>query len=665
MNFLTKLTLRAATALTLLCGAGATTQAQVIRLGNSTAAPIAPLPTGNPAYTCIATSSSAVQTLFFDPQSSGATDISWRLEGDYTLVSTPPLNGPTVQFNPTGYGKLRVSVDYYVNTGFTTGNITCGGSTVTCTYPVRSRVTVVTEFFKTFTQAQAGFALKGPTCVPANNPSVVYSVEPKLISTTAQIQSGIGVDDYFWTVKYADNQVGVPFTVTGDGSAIIIQGTEPGAANALTRSFTVQVQVGKCNVPGSVVPVTVSSDLGSSTAITNFPVCVPIGSTTNRTFTLNTVANVTYTLNTTIGTLSSSGVAAGTNITIPSSSANGSVTVTLAGITATNTGAITITGVGNGGCFGTQTVIKPVTRQLVPGTLSTQNQISQNCVAPAPANTTLTLTNAPVGQAINWTISGTGWSIISGQGTANLTVRPGTGSATVTAQAGGCSGGVVSKSIGISGPVAGCSFDIVNSNEDQGAAPGCSFTAEVATGSTCPTNSNRFTAWRLYDGAITTPLETKTVPTGVGQFTASISFDYQGTLSGTARVEVDVVNTSAGGPCLGATYSTSNLNFVPCSFGFRGSSSSLNSAQSATSTAQTLVRAYPNPTGAELRIDLSSTKGKTKLALVDALGRVQQMATTSQAHSTLDVSRLADGIYTLRAELPNGKTVNQAVHVKH
>jgi hypothetical protein len=644
MHLLTKMVLRVAAVTALVCSLGAPAQAQVIRLGSTVSDPIAPLPTGNPAFTCIPTSSSTVQTLYFDAQGSGATDINWRLEGDHTLVSTPPLNGTTVQFYPSGYGKLRVTVEYYINTGTTTGPITCGGSTITCTYPVRSRATVVTEFYKTF--PKSAYTVKGPTCVPANNPSVVYSVSPNLISTDTQIQTGIGTDSYTWTAQYTSGpDLGSAVTLDVSGATAVVKGNEDGnPSSLLTGSFDITVQVGRCNsapTDKTTISVTVAPNLGNN--ITGFPSCVPIG-TTSASFSLATQTGVNYTLSTSVGTLSS------TSITGNGSSQS----ITISNLGTTATGNVTIIGVGGPtACFGTQTSILYVGRQLVPGTGAGQNQIPQTCVA-ATGTTTLTLSNPPVGQTLNWTISGSGWNIVSGQGTASIGVTPGTGSATVSVQAGTCSGGIVTKTIGVSGPVTGCSFIIANSG---GSTPGCSFTASAD--GPCPTNNNRFTVWKLYDG--NNFLETKTI-TGSAQFTPSVSFDHASDITGTARVDVTVVNTAAGGQCLSDTYSTTGLDFVACFFG-RGANTALGTG--ASSTKQNAVRVYPNPTGAQLQVDLVPTKGTTTLSLVDALGRVQQTTTTTQAHATLDVRRLAEGVYMLRATLPDGNVSSQKVLIKH
>ena len=149
---------------------------------------------------------------------------------------------------------------------------------------------------------------------------------------------------------------------------------------------------------------------------------------------------------------------------------------------------------------------------------------------------------------------------------------------------------------------------------------------------------------------------------------------------GTARVAADIASNNIGvlveegehsyiytWPCDIATYSTDNLTFVACSS--RGGRPALSKSVGAAGLGQDAVRAYPNPTGAVLQVARApmrgAPKGPTKLSLVDLLGRIQQTAKTSQASATLDVSRLVEGVYTLRVELPDGRIINQSVHVKH
>jgi hypothetical protein len=688
MNFLTQLVRRLATATALWCSLSTVTQAQVIRLGSSSAAPIAPAPTGDPAYTCLPTSSSAVQTLYFDPQNSAATDIRWRLEGDYTLVNTPSLNTNTVQFTPSGYGKLRVSVDYYTLTGTATGPSTCDGTVLTCTYPVRSRTTVVTEFFKSF--PASAYVLKGPTCVPADNPSVVYSVNPALISTLAQINKGIGTDSYIWSAVYTSGPhtgESVPLSLSGDGSTAFIRGNEGGPGTGdLTGSFALTLQAGKCNEgTKTTLHVTVAPNIAD--ALPGFASsCLPIGQT-STTFSLATLAGVNYTLSSTVGSLSPTTVAGDGR----------TKTITLSELTETNMGTVTVVGVGGPGtCFGTQTSIQTLRRQLLRFDFSvfhsdphwsyitsdTGNSLGSltvlgylfSCLTPN-STATLTLQNAPVGgQAVIWTVSGANWSIASGQGTANVIVNTGAGPGSVSVVADGCGNGITNQTLDVTSPIPSCSVSIANAG---GTTPGCAFTATAA--GRCPAESNRFMAWRLYDG--TTLVETKMIPQGT-QLNPEVTFEYQNNIMGTARVAVDIASNNMQWlvdeddpsyvytwPCRVATYSTDNLTFVACSSRGRKPALSKSVGAAGTGIGQDAVRAYPSPTGAVLQVELAprrgAPKGPTKLSLVDLLGRVQQTATTSQASATLDVSRLAEGVYTLRAELPDGRIINQSVHVKH
>ncbi len=659
----------------LASGVGLTARAQTITLnGTTAAATAAQVGGGGLQYACTAyapASPQNQQTFVFTPGANNEVIDKWTLQGDG--VATTGTTGTTFSFSPIGFGKARVTVNYYYNTGATTP-VFCSGGTVpiTCpgggqlTTPVRAYATRSYDFFKVFTKAQAGFDVKGPTCVPVVNPSVVYSVEPGVISTQNQIAAGIDIDKYTWTVTYTSGLAigtNVPRITSGDGSTITIPQTSYTGPNA--GSFKVAVKVGTCNTVQPDILVTLVGDLGAS--VSNFPACIPIGSTASTSFTLNTVAGVNYTLNTTIGLLSST-----TPVVIPAANSiaitgtGNAVTVNLTGITTTNTGTVTISGVGgNGNCFGTQTIVRQVTRQLVGGT----NLITPVCVTPN-STAVLTLSNAPqatAGQAINWVVpTGAGWAITSGQGTNAITVTTGAAAATITAQAGTCNNGgtgIISQAVGVSGPVSGCNLTISNSG---GATPGCSFTASVPA-APCPlNNANRYTTWRLYDLSRPLPVsnqlvETVTVPLNF-QSTGSISFAYQTSIAGTARVEVDVVNTAPGGSCLRSTFGTSGLDFVFCPPGGRAAAPG---SSAAAKLARQEVRAYPNPSNGLLTVDLTPAEGTTQLSLVDALGRTVQTTTTDHARAALDVRGLPEGTYTLRAVRPGGKVLTQTVQVQH
>ena len=678
MNSFVSSTKRLLGAVALFLGTGLTAHAQTITLNGTTAnATTAQVGGGGLQYACtpysLASPQTNIQTFVFTPGANNEVIDKWTLQGNGT--ATTGTTGTTFSFAPTGFGKARVTVGYYYNNGTTPVVCTVGGVTtpVSCngvalTTPVRAYTTRTYDFFKGFTKAQANFEVKGPTCVPVINPSVVYSVEPGVISTPNQIAAGLGVDIYTWTVLYTSgtlNGAAVPKSISGDGSTITIPSTSYNGPNA--GSFSVAVQVGKCNAVQPPLLVTLVSDLGTS--VTNFPTCIPINSVANTGFTLNTLAGVTYTLLTSIGQLSvvaATGipaVAAANSITIAGTGI--AVPVVLSGITATNTGSITISGVGgSGNCFGTQTIVRQVTRQLVAG----PNFITPVCVAPN-STATFTLNSAPqatAGQTINWVVpSGAGWAITSGQGTNVITVTTGATAGTVTAQAGTCNNGgtgIISQPVGFSGPVTGCNLTISNSG---GSTPGCSFTASVPA-APCPlNNANRYTTWRLYDLSRALPLsnqlvETVNVPSNF-QSTGSISFAYQTSIAGTARVEVDVVNTALGGSCLRSTFVTSNLTFVFCPPGGRAAAPG---SGAAAKLARQEVRAYPNPTNGALNVELAQYEGSTTLSLVDALGRTVQTTTTDKTRAALDVRSLPEGTYTLRAILPTGKVLTQPVQVQ-
>ncbi|MBC7448771.1 MAG: hypothetical protein H7330_12010, partial [Hymenobacteraceae bacterium] len=368
---------RIALAVSIFSVLGLTASAQVIRIGANAAAPLAPVP---PASTCVATGT-VIQSAFFDVELSNNQFDTWKIEGDYTLVGA--LTANPLQFRPTGNGKVRITAQYY--------SISIGNGFVTCPpappcpyqYEIRTFETKTAEYFKTF--PNSAWSIKGPTCVPANNPSVVYSVDPAPISTIPQIQSGVGIDEYTWEVRYASS--GTPLmnatfiTKVGDGSAIIIAGDNPLTTlveGGLTGSFTVKVQVGKCNpTTFKQIPVTVATPVASAITLNTLP-CKPIGNASNAGFSIGNQNGVTYTLTTTGGlTVSPTSIA--------STAAPGVTPIVVSGITATNTGSVIVTAVGNTGtCFGSQTTVLPLTRAL-----STTNSITSatTCVPASTAGT--------------------------------------------------------------------------------------------------------------------------------------------------------------------------------------------------------------------------------------------------------------------------------------
>ena len=270
----------------LLLGTGLVARAQTITLGSNGAigtaanATAAQVGGGGQGYACtaysLASPLSNTQEFVFAPTLLNERVESWALLGDGTAVTG--FTGNAFKFAPTGFGKARVTVSYSYDTkavatvycpdGKTPA--LCGGQPFTT--PIRAYATRSFDFFKLFTQAQAGIIIKGPTCVPVSNPSVVYAVSPAVISTVSQIQGALGTDDYTWAVNYIGTTTSVGGAATGDGSAYIVPNS-----SLVNGSFTVSVKVGKCNAFSTPFTVNVASDLNGTAApaVVGFPACLP------------------------------------------------------------------------------------------------------------------------------------------------------------------------------------------------------------------------------------------------------------------------------------------------------------------------------------------------------------------------------------------------------
>ena len=250
-----------------------------------------------PQY-CVApgtTASTPITFTFTLPAGIAAADVSWRVAGDFSLVTGFPqgVTGTSFQVRPVGKGKLRVTVNYYT-VACQSVTFNCGSGTTTATIPVRSTATRSFDFYKSFTTPASD--ITGPTCLLASS-SVVYSVPP-VLTGASQVGAGIGVDTYEWEVKYTSaGTPNVPFSfLAGDGSAISIPAS---SVSTTAGNFTVKVKVGRCNTPITLPGgVTVVQDLNSATAITGFPACrlVTTPASTTASFTINTLSNVNYTV---------------------------------------------------------------------------------------------------------------------------------------------------------------------------------------------------------------------------------------------------------------------------------------------------------------------------------------------------------------------------------
>ena len=638
----------------LLLGTGLAARAQTITLnGSAAAATAAQVGGGGLQYACTAYSPASPlsnpQELIFAPGTLNERVESWALLGDGTALTG--FSGAAFKFSPTGFGKARVTVSYSYDTkavatvycpdGKTPA--LCGGQPFTT--PIRAYATLTYDFYKGFTQAQANYSIKGPTCVPVDNPSLVYSVDAPVISTQSQVQAGLGTDTYEWSVSYPSAptvQLGV---ATADGSSYIIPGS-----SLRTGTFTVKVKVGKCNVYSAPISVAVAPDLNSPSAspLVNFPSCLPVGTTGNVAFGLKTVAGVNYTISSTNSAIA---------VMQPSFVGTGSITpttVTLSGFTATNSTIITIAAVSTGStCFGRQTTVQAINRQLV----STQNFITPACVPPSTPNVVLTLTNAPSG--VTWGLP-SGWTFVS-QTVDQVTVNTGAAGGNVTAVAGGCTSGIITQAVKVKGQITGCTFPVTPS------AGACGSYVSTITGPCAtpgdPNNAgNKFVEWKLEElVAGTWTQRALNTPTGNLVFSNSTIFGYGTSIpSPNARVTVRVTNDNN---CLDYPYVYTGF-YTKC--GPRPAAGPGNGgSSSAPATEQ--VQVYPNPVGSQLSINLEAdlSAGPAALTLLDALGRTVQTMTTDKPRAALDVRQVPTGFYTLRVALPTGKVLTQPVQVQH
>ena len=641
----------------LFLGTGLAARAQTITLNGSIAdATAAQVGGGGQGYACMpylpANPTSSGATFVFTPGTFNERVESWNLLGEGTALTG--FTGTDFKFYPSGFGKARVTVSYSYDTkavatvycpdGKTPA--LCGGQPFTT--PIRAYATRTYDFFKSFTPAQGGYGISGPTCLPSSNLSVVYSINSPIVSTLAQAAANIGTDTYKWFVTYTSGPAGVintaitPSNTTTDGTTITI----PQSA-FLLGNFSVEVRAGKCNVgvAGTSIAVVVTPDLNAAFGTTFPPACLPVGATTSS-FSFTTVANTTYSLGTTVGLLSAPG--ATTPAANISFAGTGSlVTVTLSNIPTAGTGAITIVGVGGSGvCFGTQTVIKQVNRQLVLA----QNLITPTCVS-SGVPVVLTMANVPAGAT--WSVpAGSGWSIVTNaNGTA--TVTPGAvGTSVLVSVTTAC--GSLTQTIRAAGAVAGCDYEIKNLNSlsphQYGAGP-------VLGSTTCPTTGNQYTF------TLINPLLTGAAAILQTSPTSSLN-NFPFTVGPPAwpnyTVQVRVTNNTPGN-CLDITRTAINQVSRPAAGPATGSTTA-----PAARAALDEVLVYPNPSTDVVNITLpESAKGVAHVSFVDVLGRVQRELTTTDRWTAVPVTKLPAGTYTVRVVLADGTRTARPVVVSH
>jgi len=70
---------------------------------------------------------------------------------------------------------------------------------------------------------------------------------------------------------------------------------------------------------------------------------------------------------------------------------------------------------------------------------------------------------------------------------------------------------------------------------------------------------------------------------------------------------------------------------------------------------------YPNPVSDKLNINLTGYDGVSSISLVDVNGRQVAANRTAQVNSTMDISRLAKGIYLVKVVTAGGEVLNAKV----
>ena len=523
----------------------------------------------------------------------------WSTKGDLQITSSTTANPVTVQ--STGFGRGQIIANYSV-----------GGCTP---------IPVPYEVNKAFTTSEP---IVGPTCVLPNG-TYTWSINP-IISKADQIAAQIGIDRYTWTVTSSNtntynsltSQLAQVGQYSGDFSAIrLVMPSDVGA-------FTLQVQVGACNLPGPTITVTPTPP----TPAISGPSCRPTSDVTPFTLTTTSQPGVLYTWNVP-PTWTISPANATTGITATGSTL--SVTVT----PDANGGDVTVTA-SNGGACGSPTAKYTLKRQLDPG-------VAQITNAPAcfTIGTDVTLGVSPVANnsTFTWTIP-TGFIAVSGTpGTVPgtvvtpgpfITVRAtGSASGTISVTSDGCGSGVVSKVLRVNGNN-GCSYAL----SDLGCG---TIRLRSTSGTGCLPAGTSYTWSSPSNPPVTVTTNTYTFPNGLSNETATVS----------------ISNTSN---CLSAT-TTGVFNSSPSDCGNRASGGRVTKGD---------LSIYPNPTGGKLNVDLPLKVGEqAKLTVLDMAGRTMTQSTMKEARGNVDVSRLPEGVYMLHAQLPNGKVLTQKVIVRH
>lgn len=531
----------------------------------------------------------------------GQTFLGWGKRGDFQITSSTTANPVTV--SSTGYGRGQIVAFYSIG----------GCNPEEKTYTVN----------KNFGSNDFVDPLVGPACVaPGGN--YTWSIKP-IISSAAQIAERIGIDTYTWEIVPVNGtaptlppQTPGADAYSGDFSALrLTMPTDVGV-------FKLRLTIGACNTYQREIVV---SPIPPKPVFISPPICRLSSDTSPFSLTISSLAGVNYTW-AIPPTWSISPATATTGL-----QATGSTqTVT---ITPDNGGGTVSVTASNGGICGDQTERFTLNRQLNPAVSSitgipacfTLNQ-SYPLSLSNPANNTTFTWSIPSGYTGNGIL---GPAFVTTPVPTIVVAATGGVNGNISVTSDACTSGVVSAPLRVSG-TNGCSFSMTDLE--------CATIRVNATGTNCLPTSGTTYVW-----------ETPNNPT---QTTTTRTVSFPNDVNG--PVTVTITNPTT---CLRAVV-TFSFNSPQCA------SRQAPGKTGTTAAPAGAVKTFPNPTGGKLSVDLPLRGGEqATLVLTDITGRQQLNTTQREAHGTVDLSRLPNGVYTLRAELPGGKVVTQKVVVRH
>ena len=336
---------------------------------------IVPLTTGTDCMDLYATND-----LFEAMVTSGsASNFQWYTEGDIQIVSSP--NGPIVAVRSytnrtpnTPYGKGRLWVTY-IDSDISD---LCG--------PQR----VYFDICKIF-EEQPGVNIVGPKCVSEGD-TVTYSIRA-LVSVN--LTSEIGIDRYYW--NFSPDLTNPILYYSGDSSSVTF------IAQDVSNAW-ISVDIGKCNLNDGFeyfLPIGRAIDSLNFLAGKEPVECLPLNTNTLE-LAFTPQSGVTYSWD--VDSWGHVGTLTGSSVTLLPDNSDGRIIITAIGCE-------------------TKIFEYDITR-----TFSDSNYIVANTCLPANTPYQFSINNLTGGVSLNWSVTGTGWSIDAGQkALANPTIDVGSG----------------------------------------------------------------------------------------------------------------------------------------------------------------------------------------------------------------------------------------------